>query len=77
MAEAAVDGSTQSESNKSFSMRMAIYGICKKFPSVRNISCDQLEKWRQDKDDKLVILVSLAYRQHGLGTGSECWSRDN
>ena len=48
-----------SESNsKSFSMRMTIYGISKKFPSVRNVSCDQLEKWRQDSRDKLVILVS-------------------
>ena len=50
----------ESESNtKSFSMRMTVYGISKKFPSVRNVSCDQLERWRQDAQDKLVILVSI------------------
>ena len=55
MAEADTGGESNS---KSFSMRMAIYGISKKFPSVRNVSCDQLEKWRQETQDKLVILVS-------------------
>ena len=54
MAEADVGGESNS---KSFSMRMTIYGISKKYPSVRNVSCDQLEKWRQDTRDKLIILV--------------------
>ena len=54
MAE--VDGGGESNS-KSFSMRMTIYGISKKYPSVRNVSCDQLEKWRRDTQDKLIILV--------------------
>ena len=44
-------------SNMSFSMKMTVYGISKKFQSVRNVSCDQLEQWRQDKQKELVILV--------------------
>ena len=39
-------------------MRMTIYGICKKFPSVNHISCEQLEKWRVEQPNKLVVLVS-------------------
>ena len=54
MAEADVGGESNS---KSFSMRMTIYGISKKYPAVRNVTCDQLEKWRQNTRDKLIILV--------------------
>lgn len=31
----------------SFSMRTTVYAIKKKFPSVRNISCQELEQWKQ------------------------------
>lgn len=43
----------------SFSMRMTIYGISKKFPSVKSINCQQLDQWRKDKEKKLVCLVKF------------------
>ena len=54
MAEAEAIGSG---STPSFSMRMVIYGIKKRFPSVRNISTEQLEQWHTEKRDNLVFLV--------------------
>ena len=50
-------GDAVDSNSKSFSMRMVIYGVGKKFPSVRHVSCEQLEEWRRDSPDKLVILV--------------------
>ena len=43
----------------SFSMRMTIYGISKKFPSVKNITCEQLDLWRRDRQTTVVCLVKL------------------
>lgn len=41
----------------SFSMRTTVYAIKKKFPSVRNVSCQELVEWR--KEGKLKCLVSM------------------
>lgn len=57
MAELEATTPPSEASNMSFSMKMTVYGISKKFQAVRNVSCDQLELWRQDKQEKLVILV--------------------
>ena len=43
----------------SLSMRMAVYGITKKFPSVRSVSCSQFNQWMRDDSKKVVCLVSL------------------
>ena len=43
----------------SMSMRMTVYGISKKFPTIRNITCEQLNNWIEDESKKLVCLVSL------------------
>lgn len=49
----------ESGGSLSFSMRMTVYGIQKVFPSVRNVTCDQVERWRQSSTKNLVCLVSL------------------
>ena len=51
----AESSSTQSVS---LSMKATIYGIQKKFPSVKNITCCELESWRISKED-LIILVNV------------------
>ena len=51
----AESSSTQSVS---LSMKATIYGIQKKFPSVKNITCCELESWRSSKED-LIILVNV------------------
>jgi len=38
-------------------MKLTVYGISKKFPSVKNVSCEQLSEWMADKSKKLVCLV--------------------
>ena len=47
------------EAGLSFSMRMTVYGIQKVFPSVRNVSCNDVEEWRRGTDKKLVCVVSF------------------
>lgn len=61
MAEAS-SGSKSKATAPTFSMRMVTYGIRMKFPSVQNISCEQLEKWRAENPEDLVCLV-----------GTWCW----
>lgn len=49
----------------SFSMRMTVYGIEKVFPSVRNVSCSEVEEWRLNDSKKLVCVVSVVlYHGH-------------
>ena len=55
MAESTVESSAKS---MSLSMKATVYGIQKKFPSVRNISCSELESWRKEKQE-LVVLVRI------------------
>lgn len=43
----------------SFSMRMTLYGIQKAFPSVRNVSCSDVDEWRRDTSKKMVCVVSF------------------
>ena len=47
------------EAALSFSMRMTVYGIQKAFPSVRNVSCNDVEEWRRGAGKKLVCVVSF------------------
>ena len=47
----------------SLSMRMTVYGIEKVFPSVRNVSCSEVDEWRQDDGKKLVCVVSVLESQ--------------
>ncbi len=42
----------------SLSMKATVYGIQKKFPAVKNINCNELETWRSEKKD-LVVLVRI------------------
>lgn len=42
----------------SVSMKTTVYGIKKKFPSVKNITCQELETWRKSRESSLVVLVS-------------------
>ena len=42
----------------SFSMRMTVYGIQKAFPSVRNVTCSDVDAWRRDQSRKIVCVVS-------------------
>ncbi len=39
------------------SMRMTVYGISKKFPTIINITCEQLNNWIEDESKKLVSLA--------------------
>lgn len=48
----------ESSSDLSLSMRMTVYGISKKFPTVRNVKCEQLKEWLKDENKKVVCLVS-------------------
>ena len=68
MAEAS-SGSKPKATAPTFSMRMVTYGIRKAFPSVQNISCEQLEKWRAENPDNLVCLVG---RDTVLRGGAGC-----
>ena len=43
----------------SFSMKTTVFGIKKKFPSVNNISCQELEKWRREKKNLICLVKSL------------------
>lgn len=52
----------------SFSMRTTVYAIKKKFPSVRNISCQELEQWKQ-QGKNLVCLVIVSGHDLLLMTG--------
>lgn len=61
-SQAGPDGGRESESSgaaksQSFSMRTTVYGIKKKFPSVQNISCQELKQWRGE-NRKLICLVN-------------------
>ena len=49
----------------SFSMRMTVYGIQKAFPSVRNVSCNDVEEWRRGAGKNLVCVVSFGYCSEG------------
>ena len=52
--------SISGSSAPSLSMRMTTYGIGLKFPSVRNITCEQLEQWRsKDRRQNMICLVSI------------------
>ena len=68
MAEAS-SGSKPKATAPTFSMRMVTYGIRKAFPSIQNISCEQLEKWRAENADNLVCLVG---RDTVLRGGAGC-----
>ena len=49
----------------SFSMRATVYGIKKKFPSIKNISCQDLEERRKD-NQKLTCLVCSNNNPHDV-----------
>ena len=44
----------------SLSMRMTLFGIQKVFPSVRTVTCEQVEEWRNASSKNLVCLVGTA-----------------
>ena len=68
MAEAS-SGSKSKATAPTFSMRMVTYGIRMKFPSIQNISCEQLEKWRAEHPNDLVCLVGTLLVLEG---GADC-----
>ncbi len=69
MAEAQDQGKDSSSPSMTMSMRMVIYGVKKAFPSVRNVTCEQLEQWRSEKRENLVCLVSGLGRLYEVAIG--------
>lgn len=55
-------------SGLSLSMRMLTSGIRKAFPSIQNISCEQLDKWRAENKGNLICLVG-AINKSWSGSG--------
>ena len=51
-------GSDQQPQEQSFSMKMVTYGIQKKYPGVRNVTCEEFHKMINENSTKLTILVS-------------------
>ena len=49
----------------SLSMRMTVYGIQKAFPSVRNVSCSDVDAWKRNRSGKIVFVVSQLYQSRG------------
>lgn len=50
----------------SLSKRMIVYGVAKKFPAVKHITCEQLEQWRIDGDKNLVLLDTRASEEFAV-----------
>ncbi|XP_064392167.1 uncharacterized protein LOC135339816 isoform X2 [Halichondria panicea] len=50
----------------SMSMRMTVYGISKKFPTIRNITCEQLNNWIEDESKKLVCLDTRPMEEYDV-----------
>lgn len=58
MAESSGQGEVPSGSvGKSFSMRTTVYGIKKRFPTVENVSCQELDRWRKERKDLICLVI--------------------
>ena len=51
--------SATDKEQQSFSMKMVIYGVKKRFPSVTNITCDEFDKLRQQPQELLCLVCTL------------------
>ena len=54
------DGITPSSGSKSWSMAMVVYGVKKKFPSVRNTTCEEVHAIKEDPKTLILVLDNFA-----------------
>ena len=65
-------------SNRMFlSMRMLTYGLQRKFPRVNQMSCEELQKIRNENGRNLVVLVSSGAVARGVALAIFGYHEDN
>ena len=62
---------TPTSGGKSWSMAMVVYGVKRKFPSVGNVTCEEVHVMREDPKTLILVLPHLCTaRAHHVGVSS-------